>query len=65
MTVEPARVDVIALVAERKIEEAIEAGLFDGLPPRGRIDCSRQGEAFVAQWWRDKIAREELATGGT
>jgi len=42
-------VDVISLVAERKIEEAIENGLFDNLPRRGRIDCSLHGEAFVVK----------------
>jgi len=47
--------DVIRLVAERKIEEAIEDGQFDNLPLRGRIDCSLQGEAFLVQWWREKI----------
>ena len=39
--------------------EAIADGLFDGLPARGRIDCSLRGEAFVAKWWREKIARDE------
>ncbi|MDR1546215.1 MAG: DUF1992 domain-containing protein [Deltaproteobacteria bacterium] len=29
-------VDVVALVAERKIREAMEEGLFDGLPGAGR-----------------------------
>lgn len=53
--------DIVAIVAERKIQEAIEEGLFDDLPPRGRIDCSLQGAAFIAIWWREKIAREENA----
>jgi hypothetical protein len=48
--------DVIALVAERKICEAMEAGQFDNLPVLGRIDCSLQGDAFLAKWWREKIA---------
>ena len=51
--------DVIALVAERKIQEAIEDGFFDNLLPYGRIDCSLQGDAFKLKWWREKIAREE------
>jgi len=52
-------VDIVALVAERKIEEAIADGLFDGLPSRGRIDCSLHGEAFIAKWFREKFARED------
>jgi hypothetical protein len=51
--------DIAAIVAERKIEEAIADGLFDNLPARGRIDCSLHGEAFVTKWFREKIAREE------
>lgn len=50
--------DVVALVAERKIEEAIENGLFDNLPSHGPIDCSLRGEAFIAKWFREKVARE-------
>ena len=45
-------------VAERKIAEAIEDGLFDHLPACGRIDCSLHGGAFFAAWWREKIARD-------
>jgi hypothetical protein len=52
-------VDIVTLVAERKIVEAIEEGVFDGLPTRGRIDCSLCGAAFIASWWRAKFAREE------
>ncbi|MBV8331362.1 MAG: DUF1992 domain-containing protein [Candidatus Eremiobacteraeota bacterium] len=51
--------DIVALVAERKIEEAIADGLFDGLPSRGRIDCSLHGEAFIAKWFRENMARDE------
>ena len=50
--------DIIALVAERKIEEAIENGLFDALPAYGPIDCSLQGEAFVTKWFTEKFGRE-------
>ena len=46
--------DIVTLVAERKIEEAIENGLFDNLPAYGPIDCSLHGEAFVAKWFREK-----------
>lgn len=51
--------DVIALVAERKIEEAVGNGLFDNLPPYGPIDCSLQGEAFLAKWFREKCQHEK------
>lgn len=50
--------DVIALVAERKIQEAAEKGLFDNLPPCGPIDCSLRGEAFIAKWFREMVTRE-------
>jgi len=53
--------DIVVVVAERKIQEAIEEGLFDDLPARGRLDCSLQGPTFIAQWWREKIAREDNA----
>jgi hypothetical protein len=56
--------DIIEFVAERKILEAIDEGLFDDLPRVGRIDCSLRGEAFIARWWREKIAREEARAGG-
>ena len=55
--------DIVAFVAERKIQEAIDDGLFDNLPARGRIDCSLHGEAFIAKWFRDKVAREETLHG--
>lgn len=48
--VREAIVDIVALIAERKIEEAIENGLFDNLPAYGAIDCSLRGEAFLAYW---------------
>jgi Domain of unknown function (DUF1992) len=51
--------DVIALVAERKIEEAAENGLFDNLPQYGPIDCSLHGAAFVAKWFREKWLHEK------
>jgi len=51
--------DIIEFVAERKILEAIEDGLFDDLPQLGRIDCSLRGEAFITKWFRQKIALEE------
>ena len=51
--------DVIAVVAERKIEEALEGGFFDNLPPYGPIDCSLNGEAFIAKWFREKFAAHE------
>jgi hypothetical protein len=51
--------DILALVAERKIEEAIEKGYFDRLPACGPIDCSLHGEAFIAKWFREKLARED------
>jgi hypothetical protein len=54
--------DAVRLVAERKIEEAMEKGVFDHLPSFGRIDCSLQGEAFFAHWWREKFKRENLKT---
>jgi len=52
--------DVVTLVAERKIREAIESGLFDNLPSHGPIDCSLRGEAFIAKWFREKAAGDEL-----
>ena len=53
--------DIIAIVAERKIQTALDEGVFEGLSAHGRIDCSQQGERFFARWWREKIAREESA----
>jgi hypothetical protein len=54
--------DIIAIVAERKIQEGLENGAFDGLPSRGRIDCSLHGEMFLVTWFRERIAREEDAS---
>lgn len=57
--------DLVAFIAERKIEEAMGNGAFDSLPPRGFIDCSLQGEAFLAKWFRDRfiVAIEESREG--
>jgi hypothetical protein len=44
--------DLIQFVAERRIENALESGMFDGLPASGEIDCSLHGEAFFAWWFR-------------
>lgn len=52
--------EIVALLAERRIEEAIEDGFFDGLPECGRIDCSLHGEAFVAKWWRERLLSDGL-----
>ncbi|MGZ3521451.1 MAG: hypothetical protein ACXWNK_00885 [Vulcanimicrobiaceae bacterium] len=52
--------DIVALIAERKIEEAMGNGAFDALAPMGRIDCSLHGERFIAKWFREKFQREEL-----
>ncbi len=48
--------DIVAFVAERKIEQAMLDGAFDGLPPRGFIDCTLQGKAFFAKWFRERFA---------
>jgi hypothetical protein len=53
------RMDPVAIVAEHKIQTAIEEGAFDHLPQRDRIDCSPQGERFYIWWWREKLQREE------
>ena len=50
--------DIVSLVARRKIEASIEEGLFDNLPAYGPIDCSLHGEAFVTKWFRKQILRE-------
>jgi hypothetical protein len=44
--------DIVQLVAQHKIESAIEDGLFDNLPRRGEIDCSLRGESFLMWWFR-------------
>ena len=51
--------DIVAIIAERKIEEGLQAGAFGGLPRRGRIDCSVHGEMFFAWWFRDRYAGRE------
>jgi hypothetical protein len=51
--------DIVRIVAERKIEEAIDRGDFDALPSCGRIDCSLHGEKFLAKWFREKFQRED------
>lgn len=55
--------DIVVLIAERKIQEAIENGDFNGLAQRGYIDCSLQGEAFLRVWWSEKIARDDAMHG--
>ncbi len=57
--------DPVAIVAEHKIQTAIEQGEFDGLPPRERIECSQHGERFFMWWWREKLAREETRLRAT
>lgn len=52
--------DVIAIVAEHKIQTAMEDGLFDDLPARGRIACAKRGESFFVEWWREKIAAASM-----
>lgn len=51
--------DIAAFIAERKIEEAIENGAFDALPPRGFIECSLHGEIFFARWFRERFVLPE------
>lgn len=46
--------DIVEFIAVRKIQEAIQSGLFDDLPPRDFIDCSMHGEAFFAKWFRER-----------
>lgn len=48
--------DIVAIIAERKIEEGLQNGAFDMLPPVGRIDCSRHGEMFFAWWFRERYS---------
>ena len=62
--------DIVSFVAERKIEEAMENGAFDGLPPRGFIECSLHGEAFFVKWFRERFVlpeadRDNSAVDGT
>lgn len=60
MNCELSSMDIVALVAERKIEEAMKDGAFDALTPMGSIDCSLHGERFIAKWFRNKYIHEEL-----
>ena len=55
--------DLVAFIAERKIEEGMESGEFDGLPPRGLIECSVHGEAFFAKWFRERFTLSEDEKG--
>ncbi len=50
--------NAVRIVAERKIETAIDEGEFDNLPQRGQIDCSLSGERFFTKWWHEKIERD-------
>jgi hypothetical protein len=50
--------DAIRIIAENKIEEALEDSLFDNLPRRGYIDCSLSGERFFREWFAKKLERE-------
>lgn len=52
--------DIVRFVAERKISAAIDEGLFAGLPTRGQIDCSLQGEKFFAWWFRTHYGHDAL-----
>lgn len=51
--------DIVAIIAERKIEEGLQRGVFDQLPQRGRIDCSRHGEMFFAWWFRRQYSGDD------
>jgi hypothetical protein len=51
--------DPAQIIALHKIDDAIKDGAFDNLPHHERIECSLQGEYFVAWWWREKIKRDE------
>ena len=44
--------DPAHIVAERKINNALEAGLFENLPAYGLIECSLHGEEFLGWWFR-------------
>jgi hypothetical protein len=48
----------IAIIAERCIELALANGEFDGLPQRGYIDCSINGERFFRSWFAARLSRE-------
>ncbi len=55
--------DIVAIIAERKIEEGLRTGAFDLLPQRGRIECSLHGEMYVAWWFRDRYASNDVTIG--
>lgn len=55
--------DIVELVALHKIQTAIEEGYFDNLPPRGEIDCSLRGEAFLTWWLRTHYIRNVWGGG--
>jgi hypothetical protein len=44
--------DIVQLVAEHKVQTAIEDGLFENLAVRGEIDCTLRGESFLLWWFR-------------
>ncbi|MCA9237769.1 MAG: DUF1992 domain-containing protein [Planctomycetales bacterium] len=50
----------VRLVAEHKIQAAIEAGDFDRLPGFGK-PCALIDQPYDPHWWvRSKLRREEL-----
>jgi hypothetical protein len=51
--------DALRWIAEHRIEDAMAEGDFDNLPQRGYIDCKLSGEQFLADWFAQKIQREE------
>lgn len=52
-------VDVIASIAERRIAEGREAGLFDDLPGRGEPIADLDVERPPG-WWAMRFAQREL-----
>lgn len=53
--------DIVQMVAEHKVQTAIEAGLFEALPERGEIDCALRGESFLIWWFRMHYGSGALA----
>lgn len=49
------------MVAEHKVQTAIEAGLFEALPERGEVDCALRGESFLIWWFRMHYGSGALA----
>ncbi len=45
-------------IADRRIQEAREAGLFDDLPGRGR-PIADLGQERPAGWWATRLINEE------